>query len=72
MYIPIAQKKRIRSIKTINGRSASILRLDPRPKESKRTEEDIVIINNKVDSVRIYIPKVFCFIRRFKMFTLKE
>jgi hypothetical protein len=72
MYIPIAQKRRIRSVKAVKGRSASILRLELKPKKSKRTEEDIVMINNKVDSVRIYIPKVFCFIRRFKMFTLKE
>jgi hypothetical protein len=72
MYIPIAQKRRIRSVKAVKGRSASILRLEPKPKKSKRTEDDRVIINNRVDSVRMYIPKVFCFIRISSMFTLKE
>lgn len=62
IYTPIAQKKRTRMVRTVNGRSANILRLDPNPKESKRIEEDIVNIEINMESVRRYIPKVLCFI----------
>jgi hypothetical protein len=53
MYIPIIQKKRIRRAKKTNGKRATILRLDPSAKESKRIEENIVEINIKIERVRM-------------------
>lgn len=72
MYIPIAQKKRIRIVKATNGRSTNILRLDPNAKISKITKENIVKISNNIERVRKYIPKLLCFILILRILIIKE